>query len=53
MRRNPLFNDPAFRQFFGGQYGLDEKRAAAFTRKVREPFGSGVIISPDGYILTV
>ena len=36
---NPFQNDPVFRQFFGG------------TRK-KEGLGSGVIVSPDGYILT-
>ncbi len=43
--RNPMFNDPFFRQFFGS----DDSRE--FTRRERA-LGSGVIVSPDGYILT-
>ncbi len=49
MRRNPLFNDPAFRQFFGGQF--PDENAQPRSRR-SESLGSGVIISPDGYILT-
>jgi len=49
LRRNPFFDDPFFRQFFGGPPGGNENRE--ITR--REQFlGSGVIVSPDGYILT-
>ncbi len=43
--RNPMFNDPFFRQFFGSDDGHE------FTRRERA-LGSGVIVSPDGYILT-
>ncbi|MGD1087708.1 MAG: DegQ family serine endoprotease [Verrucomicrobiota bacterium] len=46
--RNPLYNDPFFRQFFGDQFQNDERER---TRK-EQSLGSGVIISPDGYILT-
>ena len=42
---SPLFNDPFFRQFFGNQFqGPRERR--------EESLGSGVIVSPAGYILT-
>ncbi len=42
----PFFNDPFFRQFFGGQFPQPPQQQ-------RETgLGSGVIISPDGYILT-
>ena len=48
LSRNPMMNDPFFRQFFGNQYqGEDRER----TRK-EQGLGSGVIVSPDGYILT-
>ena len=42
--RNPLLNDPLFRRFFGEQFGDDTQRATSL--------GSGVIVSPSGYILT-
>jgi serine protease Do len=42
---NPLLNDPAFRQFFGGR--MPEMQSPAQTG-----LGSGVIISSDGYIVT-
>ena len=42
---SPFLNDPFFRQFFGNQFKLP--------REQREhSLGSGVIVSPDGYILT-
>ncbi len=40
---SPLFSDPFFREFFGG--GVPHER-------VQRSLGSGVIISPDGYIVT-
>jgi Do/DeqQ family serine protease len=43
-RRNPLLSDPLFRRFFGDQFGDDTQRASSL--------GSGVIVSPAGYILT-
>jgi Do/DeqQ family serine protease len=43
-QRNPLLNDPLFRRFFGEPFGDDVQRAASL--------GSGVIVSPAGYILT-
>ena len=47
-QRNPFMNDPFFQQFFGNQLqGSDRER----TRK-EQSLGSGVIVSPDGYILT-
>ena len=44
--QSPFFNDPFFQQFFGGQLprGPQQQRERGL--------GSGVIISPDGYILT-
>jgi serine protease DegS len=43
--RNPLFNDPFFRQFFGGDDGMYSTQRGISA-------GSGVIISPNGYVLT-
>jgi serine protease Do len=44
--QNPLFNNPFFQQFFGG-------RMPQQPQEQREMgLGSGVIVSPDGYILT-
>jgi serine protease Do len=46
---SPFFNDPFFRQFFGNPFGDEEQQP----REQREhSLGSGVIVSPDGYILT-
>jgi serine protease Do len=44
--QSPFFNDPFFQQFFGGQAprGPQQQRERGL--------GSGVIVSPDGYILT-
>jgi len=47
--RNPFSDDPLFRQFFGDQFGPNDNRE--ITRR-QQSLGSGVIISPDGYILT-
>jgi serine protease DegQ len=44
VSRNPMLNDPVFRRFFGDQASEDTQRAASL--------GSGVIVSPAGYILT-
>src|SRR5690349_21442234 len=40
-----FFNDPFFRQFFGNQFGGPATQKEHF-------LGSGVIVNPDGYILT-
>jgi serine protease Do len=48
----PMFNDPWFRRFFGPD--LDkQRRSGRHPRANKEQgLGSGVIVSPDGYILT-
>jgi serine protease Do len=43
--RNQFFNDPFFRQFFGGDYAPPES-------VIQQGLGSGFLISPDGYLLT-
>ncbi|MDP9128024.1 MAG: DegQ family serine endoprotease [Pseudomonadota bacterium] len=47
QRVSPLFDDPFFRQFFGGNLGQ------GFTRqRLENALGSGVIVRPDGLIIT-
>ncbi len=41
----PLFDDPLFRQFFGEGFGMPRER-------VQNSLGSGVIVSPDGIVVT-
>jgi len=41
----PFFNDPAFRQFFGDQFRRPRNER-------EQSLGSGVIVSPDGYLIT-
>ena len=43
-QRHPLLNDPIFRRFFGDQLPDEAQRASSL--------GSGVIVSPTGYVLT-
>ncbi len=46
---NPFSNDPFFRQFFGNPFGDGNEQP----REQKEhSLGSGVIVNPDGYILT-
>ena len=47
-QNSPMFNDPMFRQFFGDQFGQGGKPHA----EREQALGSGVIITPDGTILT-
>ncbi|HYX64844.1 MAG TPA: Do family serine endopeptidase [Burkholderiales bacterium] len=42
--RHPLLNDPIFRRFFGEQLPDEAQRASSL--------GSGVIVTPTGYVLT-
>src|SRR5712671_717970 len=48
--------DPMFRQFFGGQgFGFDNRgdnRSQTPRSQREESLGSGVIVSPEGYIMT-
>ncbi len=43
--QNPFFNDPFFRQFFGNQFQQPREQK-------RMSLGSGVIVDPNGIILT-
>ena len=46
VQQSPMFSDPFFRQFFGDMFG-------GVPREQREhALGSGVIVNPDGYIVT-
>jgi serine protease Do len=42
---SPFLNDPFFRQFFGNQFQAPREQR-------EQSLGSGVIVSPEGYILT-
>src|ERR1700678_368736 len=44
---SPFFNDPTFRQFFGDQFGGGKPH-----QEREQALGSGVIVTPDGTILT-
>ena len=44
-QQSPLMNDPTFRQFFGDRIGKPRQQ-------MESSLGSGVIVSPQGYILT-
>lgn len=49
---NPFFNNPAFREFFGDQFGQQFRQRGMLRQPAQEGLGSGVIVSPDGYVLT-
>jgi len=48
QQASPLFNDPIFRRFFGEGFGMP-----GITRdRIQNSLGSGVMVDPDGIILT-
>ena len=47
VRTSPLFDDPFFRRFFGDDFDFGMPR-----KRVRNSLGSGVIITPGGYVVT-
>jgi Do/DeqQ family serine protease len=47
-RQHPFFNDPLFRDFFGGLFEGAQRGAP----RSQVGLGSGVIVKPDGYIVT-
>ena len=51
---NPFQDDPAFRQFFGNPFGggQGDGQGQEPRQQKEHSLGSGVIVSPDGYILT-
>ena len=50
---SPFSNDPFFRQFFGNPFGDGGKEEQQQPREQKEhSLGSGVVVNPDGYILT-
>ncbi len=48
VRSHPYFSDPVFKQMFGNLM-IEGSRAR---KRIENSLGSGVIISPDGYVLT-
>jgi len=46
-QQSPLFSDPFFRRFFGERFATGPRQ-----RRVQTSLGSGVIVSPDGLIVT-
>ena len=56
MVKTPAMNlpemDPFFRQFFGDQFGDQQGTPRMPNREREQSLGSGVIVSPNGYILT-
>lgn len=44
-QQNPFMDDPFFRRFFGGDFGVPRER-------VQRSLGSGVIVDPSGIIVT-
>ena len=47
----PFLDQPGLREFFGEQFGQQGRRGA-LRQPPQQGLGSGVIVSPDGYILT-
>lgn len=49
---SPFFDDPMFRRFFGDRRDGPPSRSGKPREQREQGLGSGVIVSPDGYILT-
>ena len=48
--QHPFLNDPLFRHFFGRE--LDDKGSGKGSTRRSSSLGSGVIVGPEGYVLT-
>ncbi len=48
----PFMNDPRFREFFGDRFGSESMPQQQQRPQLQRGLGSGVIVSPDGIILT-
>jgi serine protease DegS len=46
QRIHPFFEDPLFKRFFGNRFSVQPRK------RLQTSLGSGVILSPDGYIMT-
>ena len=46
---SPFFDDPFFRKFFGDRFREEGRQAP---KRRQQGMGSGVIVNPDGYIVT-
>lgn len=49
---HPFMDDPFFRQFFGQSFGFDFGDRGLSRQKVEGALGSGVIVRPDGLVVT-
>jgi serine protease Do len=49
-QQHPFFDDPSFRDFFGGRAPQMQQEPQRELKQ--QALGSGVVISPDGYIVT-
>jgi len=47
---HPFMDDPFFRQFFGNSFGFND--GGSMRQKVEGALGSGVIVEPDGLVVT-
>jgi serine protease Do len=52
QQQNPFLNDPFFQQFFGPNGGGRQQQQQQPREQKEYALGSGVIVSPEGYILT-
>ena len=51
-RQHPFFDDPSLEDFFGGRAPRQQQQQQPQREMRQRALGSGVVISPDGYIVT-